>query len=166
MKRLIPFLALIFLSPAPALSASNSEHIDLDAQGTTIRVEARRTFLVGTWHRKQRTKQDGVSEETAEMYRDGTYRFTFRTKAGDSPLEEYVEVGRWGLVDDIHFTIATGHVKNGKLIDYDTSDPRRYAVYEVLDLTKNRFRYRHKITGNTYQLRRVLKSGNRHRKSS
>lgn len=155
MKFLAFILATILPLAALHVEAGEPNLLDLEANETTVRDEARRSFLVGTWYRKQATRQGGYSEERAELANDGTYRFSFRRTMADGTIDEYVEIGYWGLVDDIHFTIATGHVEDGIVYPNDMTDPRGYDIYEVLSLTGDSFRYRHRISGNTYELQRV-----------
>ena len=72
--------------------------------------------------------------------------------------EQVTELGDWGLVGDIHFTITKSEVVDEKLYTASLSNPENYHAYKVLLLSADSFKYQHIITEEAFILKRVLDS--------
>ncbi len=128
-----------------------------DASVTTEEIEKNRALLIGGWHGSRPTAQGGTREELAIMKKDGTFEFRFREtdKSGNTQLVS--DVGVWGLVGNVHFTIVTAWYENGKKYAEDITKARNYQVYEVITLTKEVFEYRNIVTNHVYRLNKAQK---------
>ncbi|WP_394172563.1 hypothetical protein [Thalassotalea litorea] len=117
-----------------------------------------RQQLVGTWHRSENLGAEQFSE-IAELTEDGHFVFTFYTYNLEGKLLSQIsEVGDWGLVGDIHFTITTGEVEHEKEYLADRADAENYHAYRVLTLTPQQFTYEHVVSGEKFTLKRVSKT--------
>ncbi|WP_371373943.1 hypothetical protein [Thalassotalea aquiviva] len=114
-----------------------------------------RSLLVGKWHRGGKDGEHSYSE-LAEMSIDGRFLFTFYTFHLDGHLSEQVsEIGSWGLVGDIHFTITEEEVVDGKHYAADMEDEENYHAYKIIELSEEVFKYQHLVSGEVFTLFRV-----------
>ena len=119
-----------------------------------------RDTLIGQWHRSEKNEFDSFSE-FAELFADGRFSFTFYTYNLDGTLlEQITELGDWGLVGDIHFTITKCEVENGIEYPADMLNEDNYQAYKVLTLSEQEFTYQHVVSGETFSLSRVATSTN------
>lgn len=116
-----------------------------------------RTKLVGSWYRSQESEHNLVETEYAQMLIDGSYEFSFTAHDQNGKvIEQFIESGDWGLVADIHFTIAKSEFVDNDHYPVDLADPNNYHAYKVLELTNQIFKYRHLVTEEVFILRRVI----------
>ncbi|MEW6983048.1 hypothetical protein AAD001_10410 [Colwelliaceae bacterium 6471] len=115
-----------------------------------------RELLIGRWYRSDTDEQRASTTEYAEMSADGSYEFTFirQNEQGDI-LEQIIELGDWGLVGDIHFTMAKSEFVDEQHYAADLADPDNYHAYRVLKLDSKIFEYQHVVTNEVFILRRV-----------
>ncbi|TKB47106.1 hypothetical protein [Thalassotalea mangrovi] len=119
-----------------------------------------RQQLVGVWHRSEDLGSEQFSE-FAELKVDGTFIFTFYSYNLEGKLLSQIsEVGDWGLVGDIHFTITNGEIEHDKDYPADRCDEQNYHAYRVLELSESQFTYEHIVSGEKFTLKRVSKTGN------
>lgn len=116
-----------------------------------------RSLLVGKWYRIDTDSNGMQVTEFAEMLLDGSYEFSFSIKnIQGQVVEESLEYGEWGLVGDIHFTIAKGEVVDGEEFFADTANPENYHAYIVEQLDAQTFKYRHNVTNEVFILSKVI----------
>ncbi len=116
-----------------------------------------REQLIGQWYRIDIDKEGHQISEYAEVAADGSYEFTFSTldKVGNV-LEQNVELGDWGLVGDIHFTLTKSELVDNELYPADLANSDNYHAYQVLQLNSQVFEYRHIVTNEVFIMRRVV----------
>ena len=115
-----------------------------------------RELLIGQWYRTQTNEQGNLLTEYALISVDGSYEFTFIEHDAEGKIKDQViEFGDWGLVGDIHFTIAKGEVINQEQYSADLANPNNYHAYKVIKLTNKEFIYQHVETNERYTLTRV-----------
>ncbi|KGK00636.1 hypothetical protein [Thalassotalea sp. ND16A] len=119
-----------------------------------------REQLIGNWHRSEHLENENFSEY-AQLFADGTFMFTFYTYNLDGSLiEEISELGDWGLVGDIHFTITKEAVENQQVYAADMEDEDNYQAYKIIKIDANEFSYQHLLSGESFTLSKVLPSAN------
>ena len=119
-----------------------------------------RELLFGRWFREETVETDKKVIEYAQLSADGSFEFTFITlqvKLGepDKITEQVTELGDWGLVGDIHFTITKDEVVDEQLYATDLNDSNNYHAYKVLQLNHHIFEYQHIDTGEVFTMRKV-----------
>ena len=116
-----------------------------------------RAQLVGTWYRNDTNEQGALVTEFAEMSVDGSYAFTFSEHDLEGLLiNQSIEIGDWGLVGDIHFTMAKSEIIDGEEYSVDFSNENNYHAYKITQLTEQIFEYHHVITNEVFIMRRVI----------
>jgi len=127
-----------------------------------------RTLLVGRWFRADNDEQNRKVVEYAQLSADGSFEFTFVTyaqapndiKQGVGQVAEHIteqvtELGDWGLVADIHFTITKNEVIDEHVYAADLNDSDNYHAYRVIKLDHHSFEYQHIETNETFTMRRI-----------
>lgn len=119
-----------------------------------------RELLFGRWFREEKIGTTKKVIEYALLSEDGSYEFTFITiqtniSKGDSVIEEVTELGDWGLVGDIHFTITKDEVVDQQLYAADLNNSNNYHAYKVLQLNHHFFEYQHVITNEIFIMRKI-----------
>lgn len=117
--------------------------------------EQRWQFMVGRWYGSQPAKSGGTRQQIMERFPDGTYKITVRhvTESGDS--ETNSEVGQWGIVGPVYFSIFRGGVNSYGVEPSDTSNPYNYDAYEIIELTDSAFVYKSYSSGTVFALKKV-----------
>jgi hypothetical protein len=116
-----------------------------------------RSLLFGRWYRSELTNQGIQTTEHAQMNADGSFEFSFIEQDSEANItEQYTELGDWGLVGDIHFTITQAEENDGKQYAADLTDENNYHAYQVLQLDSQVFKYQHIVTKEVFILRRVI----------
>jgi hypothetical protein len=116
-----------------------------------------RALLFGRWYRNDLDESGNETIEYAQLSSDGSYEFTFITLDHQGAIsEEITELGDWGLVADIHFTMTKNQLVNEELYAADLNNDDNYQVYKVLALNHQVFHYQHGLTGEEYIMRRVV----------
>jgi hypothetical protein len=113
-----------------------------------------RELLIGSWFRKQYQANSQLTEE-ARFYSDGQFEFVFTTIVNGLIVEQVVEMGDWGLVGNIHFTITKTEKIDDIFYSTDLTDPGNYQAYKVLNLTNQQFSYQHIEDNDCYHLIRI-----------
>ncbi len=114
-----------------------------------------RNQLIGQWHRSDENEFERFSE-LAELNPDGSFVFHFYTYQLDGSLvSEIAEVGDWGLVGDIHFTITKEEVENQQRYMADLNNEDNYHAYKIIELTNDTFTYQHVVSGEQFTLYKV-----------
>lgn len=116
--------------------------------------EQNREWLIGRWL-GQATLDDG-SERLwlVERAPDGKFKITFRTYS-ELGFDEKVEVGLWGVEEDIYFTITTGWLYGEDFFPADMTDHVYYDVYEIVHIDGTSLEYLSKGTVARYKLTKV-----------
>lgn len=119
-----------------------------------------RELLFGRWFREDSCESNKKVVEYAQLNVDGSFEFTFITmqvEVGevDRVVEQITELGDWGLVGDIHFTITKDEVVNEQLYASDLNDCNNYHAYRVLELNHHVFKYQHVDTNEIYIMRKI-----------
>lgn len=116
-----------------------------------------RELLFGNWFRSESDGNGDVTTESALISPDGSYEFSFTVhdKSG-TLIQESIELGDWGLVGNIHFTMAKSEYINQQNYAADLADADNYHAYKVIQLNSQFFEYQHVITNEVFILRRVV----------
>ncbi|MCW8833002.1 MAG: hypothetical protein OQK09_05200 [Colwellia sp.] len=119
-----------------------------------------RELLFGRWFRHDVDEYNRKVVEYAQLSADGSFEFTFVTyevKAGEieQVVEQVTELGDWGLVADIHFTMTKNEVVDEQLYAADLNDSNNYHAYKVLQLNHQTFEYQHIETDEIYIMRKI-----------
>ena len=116
-----------------------------------------RKLLAGRWYRMEVNDAGNQLVEYAELCLDGSFEFSFveQNTQGDI-LSQNIELGDWGLVGDIHFTITQEEVANDEHYIADLTDENNYHAYKVLALDSQIFKYQHIVSNEVFILRRVV----------
>ncbi len=116
-----------------------------------------RQQLVGSWYRSETDEAGDVHTEFATISEDGSYEFSFSIHGSDGKLvQQSLELGDWGLVGDIHFTIAKSEYLDNAHYATDLADADNYHAYQVIELTNQLFKYTHIVSKEVFILRRVI----------
>ncbi|MFQ3195416.1 MAG: hypothetical protein ACI9N3_002250 [Colwellia sp.] len=116
-----------------------------------------RALLAGRWYRMEMNDTGHQFVEYAELCLDGSFEFSFveQTSQGEI-ISQNVELGDWGLVGDIHFTITQEEVADNEHYRADLHDENNYQAYKVLALDSQVFKYQHIVSNEVFILRRVV----------
>lgn len=116
-----------------------------------------RALLFGRWFRNDIDEQGNETYEYAELSCDGSFEFTFITLGiKGEVIEKVTELGDWGLVADIHFTLTKNEMIDNELYAADLNNNDNYHAYKVLALDHKIFHYQHRLTNEEYIMRRVV----------
>ena len=116
-----------------------------------------RELLCGYWCRTEILSDHQQVTEYALLLANGCYEFSFSLQNTQGELiEQSTEQGDWGLVGDIHFTIAKQEVCNSEVFMSDLTNADNYHAYKVLTLNRNIFKYQHIVTHEVFILNRVI----------
>ncbi len=119
-----------------------------------------REQLFGQWYRTDSNEFEQFSE-LAQLNNDGSFVFTFSTYNLDGGvIEEITEMGEWGLVGDVHFTITKEEIENNQHYLADLTDADNYQAYQVVQLTEALFSYKHLVTKEIFELYRLTTQPN------
>jgi len=123
-------------------------------------VEYKRELLFGRWFRENIDEPNKKVIEYAQLSADGSFEFTFVTLQmkvceADQIVEQVTELGDWGLVDDIHFTITKNEIVDEQLYAADLNDSNNYHAYRVLQLNHHFFEYQHISTNEIFIMRKI-----------
>jgi len=115
-----------------------------------------RALLFGRWYRNDIDAQGQQIVEYAELSADGSFEFTFvSTDPKTNVTEQIIELGDWGLVGDVHFTITKSELIDQQLYAADLNDSDNYQAYKVLHLDHQNFEYQHIETKENFMMRKV-----------
>lgn len=116
-----------------------------------------RNVLVGQWFSSLEDSGGRRSTEFSDIQADGSFEFTFSHYDDNNVLiEQVIELGDWGLVGDIHFTMTKSEFINEQHYASDLSVAENYHAYKVLELNSTTFKYQHVITQEVFILKRVI----------
>ncbi|MGB1197673.1 MAG: hypothetical protein ACPG46_01415 [Thalassotalea sp.] len=116
-----------------------------------------RGALVGQWFCSSSNNNGEQLTELADIQADGSFQFIFSHYDTNNVLvEEVIELGDWGMVGDIHFTITKSEYVNEQHYAADLADEGNYHAYQVLALNSHIFKYQHVITQEVFILKRVI----------
>ena len=116
-----------------------------------------REQLIGQWYRLDVDEQGHQMSEYAEIAADGSYEFTFSTLDNNgSVIQQSIELGDWGLVGDIHFTLTKSELVDNELYSADLANSDNYHAYRVVQLNSQVFEYQHIVTNEVFIMRRVV----------
>lgn len=118
--------------------------------------KCKREQLFGCWFRQELDQQGIQHSEHATFNEDGSYEFTFISAEQGNILEQTVEYGDWGLVGDIHFTIAQSELIDGQYYEADLNQKNNYHAYRVLQLNNHYFEYQHVVSKEVYLLKKTM----------
>jgi hypothetical protein len=118
-----------------------------------------RSLLFGRWYRNEINVKGEETLEYAQFSSDGSFEFTFITLDNKGEVvEQIIELGDWGLVAGIHFTLTKDEVINEQLYTADLNNDDNYHAYHVKTLDHKTFCYQHAVTNEEYIMRRVVDS--------
>lgn len=116
-----------------------------------------RTQLLGQWIRSETDDKGNQWVEYATFFTDGTFEFCFSNQdIKGRTVEQTIELGDWGLVSDVHFTLTKNEIVDEQLYAADMENPENYHAYKVLHLDSDRFKYQHMISNEVFILKRVI----------
>jgi hypothetical protein len=114
-------------------------------------------MLLGYWYRGNTDNDGSQITEFARIEPNGNFEFVFTQYNQDGEvIEEITELGNWGVVGDIHFTITKGELIDEEYYDADMEDEENYQAYKILTLDSHIVKYQHIITKEVFILRRVI----------
>lgn len=124
------------------------------------KIKYERELLFGRWFREENIGTNKKVIEYALLSADGSYEFTFITmqmnvSEADKVVEQVTELGDWGLVGDIHFTITKDEIVDEKLYAADLNNSNNYHAYKVLQLNHHVFEYQHVTTNEIFIMRKI-----------
>jgi len=94
-----------------------------------------RTLLFGSWYRNDTDDQGLQVTEFSQLKADGSFVFTFLSFDNKGEVKEKtVEIGDWGMVGDIHFTMTKKDIVQQKEYEADLTNSENYQAYRVIDL--------------------------------
>jgi len=119
-----------------------------------------RELLFGRWFREELKDDNKKTIEYAQLSADGSFEFTFVTletkvDTADKIVDQVTELGDWGLVADIHFTITKNEIVDEQLYSADLNDRNNYHAYRVLQLNHHIFEYQHIETNEIFIMRKI-----------
>ena len=115
-----------------------------------------RALLFGRWYRNEIDEQGLEVVEYAELSVDGSFEFSFlSTDQKTNVTEKIIELGDWGLVGDIHFTITKNELVDQQLYAADLNDSGNYHAYKVLQLNHQVFEYQHIETKEIFLMHKI-----------
>ncbi|MFT6249098.1 MAG: hypothetical protein ACJAZQ_002310 [Cognaticolwellia sp.] len=115
-----------------------------------------RALLFGRWYRKDIDEQGQQVVEYAELSANGSFEFTFvSTEQETNITEQVIELGDWGVVGNVHFTITKSELIDQQLYAADLNDSNNYQAYKVLQLNHLIFEYQHIETEEIFMMRKV-----------
>ena len=116
-----------------------------------------RALLIGKWYRHGIDEQGNQVSEYADISADGCFEFTFvYHDANGATTHQSIELGDWGLVGDIHFTITKSEFVDEQHYAVDLAEPDNYNAYRVLELTSQTFKYQHIVSNEIFVSRRLV----------
>ena len=116
-----------------------------------------REQFFGRWYRMAIDEQGQQKSEYAQLFPDGRFEFTFSTLNKYSEVcQQEIQLGDWGIVGDIHFTITKSELIDQALYDADLSNADNYDAYRILTLDSQIFEYQHIFTNEVFIMRRVI----------
>lgn len=116
-----------------------------------------RQQLVGKWFRSDVQPNGDIHTEMAQLTVDGAYEFSFIIYDKNNKLvQQNIELGDWGLVGNIHFTIAKAEVIDDEALPMDMADENNYHAYQVLNVDAREFKYQHIVSKEVFILKRVV----------
>lgn len=123
---------------------------------TTPNIDYTRKNLIGRWYRKDTDEQGQQTVEYAQLAEDGSFEFSFVMLDKQSHIiEQSVELGDWGLVGDIHFTLTKSEVIDQVEYGADLNNPENYHAYKVIQLTHQIFQYQHIVSNEVYTMYKI-----------
>ena len=115
-----------------------------------------RALLFGRWYRNDTDAKGNETGEYAELSADGSFEFTFvSTEQEINRTKQVVELGDWGLVGNIHFTITKNELVDQQLYAADLNNGDNYQAYKVLKLDHYTFEYQHIETKEIFKMRKI-----------
>ena len=115
-----------------------------------------RALLFGRWYRNDIDEQGQQIVEYAELSADGSFEFTFvSTNPKTNVTEQVIELGDWGLVGNVHFTITKSELIEQELYAADLNDSNNYQAYTIFQLNHQVFEYQHIETKEIFMMRKV-----------
>ena len=115
-----------------------------------------RALLFGRWYRNDTDAKGNETGEYAELSADGSFEFTFvSTEQETNRTKQVVELGDWGLVGNIHFTITKNELVDQQLYAADLNNGDNYQAYKVLQLDHHTFEYQHIETKEIFKMRKI-----------
>lgn len=117
----------------------------------------KRELLFGRWIGNSYDQQGNEMIEHAHFFADGSFEFCFMTHDEQGYLvEQVIEMGDWGLVGDIHFTVTKNELIDENIYAADLANEDNYHAYKVIQLSPDSFKYQHIITEESFILKRVI----------
>lgn len=119
-----------------------------------------RNLLFGRWFREDTDDQNRKVVEYAQLSADGSFEFTFltlkiNTHKVEQIIDQVIELGDWGLVGDIHFTMTKNEVIDEQIYAADLNDKNNYHAYKVIQLDHQIFKYQHIESEEIYLMRKI-----------
>lgn len=116
--------------------------------------EQSREWMIGNWLGQAKLDSGRERKWLVERAVDGTFKVSFRDYSEEG-YEESVEVGYWGIEQDIYFTITKGWLDGDTFTPADPTSHYYYDAYKVLYLDSSAFEYVSKGTKGRFKLKRV-----------
>ena len=154
MKPTVLLLLLVFIASCSSIYTTKHRVNEVKLQLSGDQIE-NWSLMSGAWYAIQPTKIGGVRQVISERYPDGTYKIRFKTIRKDGEINEQTEIGQWGLVGNIYFSIYRGILTPEGIKYSNTSDPFNYDAYRVIELTESKLVYESIIEKTVFSAVRV-----------
>jgi len=158
MKTII-FMSLLVIGLVQGCQSKYTSNQQVSSVKPRLSIDQRQRWdlMVGRWYGSQPTKQGGTRQQLMERYSDGTYKIILKHISLGGKERFNSEVGQWGVVGPVYFSIFRGWVEEWGVKPSDTSDPYNYDGYEIIELDTKVFKYKSYSSGVIYTLRKVGK---------
>src|SRR5436190_21349841 len=108
--------AVAVVAIAGCASQDLAQTLKADDAAAQASPDRRWKMMVGKWYGSRSRTGGGRIEWISDRKPRGAYQTAFRTTAADGTVSEDVEVGEWGVVGPIYFTIFKGWVRDGRMV--------------------------------------------------
>jgi hypothetical protein len=149
MKTWLSIFSFIFTSGCVSVNLHQPFHYPEEDS-----VEARQ-LMIGSWLGVKHFEDGRIQRWLVKRQPDGIYFVHFQIIETNGEMDEWQEVGVWGVRKPIYFTAMRGFVENDNIIPADTDDAVFYDAYRIIELNEQQFTYRSFTSGNEFSLNKV-----------
>ena len=150
MNKLIPTAFIVSVSVFSGCSTFKPSSVYGQVLSENRKDEKTWNLLTGKWLGEKQRKDGSVHKWLTQHNGDGTYMTVFF-----NDYKRTVEVGEWGVSQNIEFKIFKGWIEEGRFKQALPQDHWTRDAYEVISLTDQDYEYRSLETGNLYKAKKV-----------
>ena len=153
--KIVLILSFIILIAGCESIHTSSHVVSTTKADLTESQKQRWNLMIGRWYGSQPAKGGGTRQHIMHRFSDGTYKVTVKHVKKNGEIELNSEVGQWGVVGPVYFSIFRGWIEAYGVEESDTSNPYNYDAYEIIRLTNEIITYKSYSSGTTYSLKKV-----------